>query len=633
MSLIAIDIETACALGCEKECSHALDPHRNSISVVGCFDGVDGRTFRDLGALSAYLLARPEAGLVAHNGKFDFKVLAAHGLDLTDRWTQDTLLMAATYTEKVSSEYLAWYAAERLRRNKLGAKHREASAHSLKVLAPYFLGVDPFWEADNHDNDEYVLKDVTYTYHLAHFLANALSQRGELAFYRDKLFPWTKMLLEMEQRGVALDMKELERSDADARYEAAKAKARLDTLWQDARIEYECRQISALQASYEEKASRAVERLKDKTKAVGTRLRYQAMFEKAKQKVEPLNLDSPVQLSWLLRDHLKLDITDFHGDEGTGKPILQKLATTRDDIKLFLEYRKQRKLTSAFFPSYREMQHNGTLHCSFNPTGTRTGRLSSSGPNLQQVPGHLHKLVRARPGYKLATYDMSAIEPRLIAYYTQDLRLIDIVNSGADFHGENARIFFGLDCDTSSVKELYPQERKMAKEVGLSLFYGAGSGRLEETSQKYGFHWTRGRCQEVLARFKEHYEGVYEFRDDVIAPVLMSGDAMVNLLGRPFRIDDPTDVHMQGMNTLIQGSASDLVINSAARMTKEFRAQGIDAHVLLLVHDEIVTEIPADKEAECVEIITRSMTDYKLPTALGPIKLLVEGKVADKWEK
>jgi DNA polymerase-1 len=90
---------------------------------------------------------------------------------------------------------------------------------------------------------------------------------------------------------------------------------------------------------------------------------------------------------------------------------------------------------------------------------------------------------------------------------------------------------------------------------------------------------------------------------------------------------------MQGLNTLIQGSASDLVLNSAHRMTTEFRARGIHAQVLLLVHDEIVTEIPAQNEAKCVEIITRCMTDYKLETYLGPVPLAVEGKVSDVWEK
>lgn len=637
--LISLDIETKCGLGCDTKCEHALDEHRNAISVVGLYyeqaSAPVAKVFRSLPDLSRHLHSLGDYALVGQNLKFDLKTLAAKGLNLASRWEDDTQLMAACLTEKISPEYLAWYAQERERRNKelpKGCSHRPGSLHSLKTLAPYFLGVEPFWENPaNHDNDEYVLQDCYYTYQLASVLANKLKEEDGYAFYKTKLLPWTKMLLEMERMGVRLDVTALEQSQLDASRLAADAARKIHTLWAPAFLAHRELQEQELAASYYEKKVKALEKAKDKARCEA---RYEALHLRAASKIEPFNLDSPAQLSWLLRDYLKLDITDFHGDEGTGKAILQKLATQgREDIATFLEYRKQTKLATAFFPSYKELMYEGNLHCSFNPTGTRTGRLSSSGPNLQQVPGHLHSLFIARPGRKLATKDMSAIEPRLIAYFTQDLNLVDIVRSGADFHGNNARIFFGLDCETKEVKERYPHERKMAKEVGLSLFYGAGSGRLEETAQKYGFTWSRRHCQEVLKRFKEEYEGVYHFRDNVLNPVLMSGARVTNLFGRNFSIPDPTDVHMQGLNTLIQGSASDMVLNSAHKMMEEFKRQNIAASVLLLVHDEIVTEIPEDSASLCEQIIDAAMTQYDLPTPYGNVPLAVEGKIAGFWSK
>jgi DNA polymerase I-like protein with 3'-5' exonuclease and polymerase domains len=641
MTLVSLDIETACNVtDCPgKGCAHALDEYRARITVVGVYyrgpSGPVGLVFRDLGELGRHLASLGDYRLVGHNLKFDLRHLAVAGLDLSAHWGEDTQLMAATLTEKVPEDWLAWYEAERKRQNEKlprGYSHRQASQHSLKVLAPYFLNVPAFWEdPSNHDNDEYVLKDCRYTYELTGFLSDKLKAEGNYDFYRDKLLPWTKLLLKMEQRGIELDLSALEKADQEALAAAEVARAKLDTLWAEAHAAYFERQAKELRAEYGLKSLTAQAKAKDRAKC---KIRYERLCEAAIAKLpRKINLDSPSQLAWLLKDHLGLEITNFHGDETTGKATLQKLAEGREDIKTFLEYRKQQKLASAFFPSYREMHYAAVLHCSFNPTGTRTGRLSSSNPNLQQVPGHLHKLFKARDGYRLATFDMSAIEPRLIAYFSHDLILFDLVNSGQDFHGYNAKVFFDLDCDVKEVKEAFPLERKMAKEVGLSLFYGAGTGRLKETSQKYGLHWNDGQCRRVLERFKEAYEGVYSFRDDILNPTLAFGHAVPNLFGRSFRIPDPTNVHMQGLNTLIQGSASDLVVNSATRIMTRFREAGIDGHVLLLVHDEIVTEVPAHREAEAVEIIKDAMTTYDLTTPLGPIKLEVEGKVAATWEK
>jgi DNA polymerase I-like protein with 3'-5' exonuclease and polymerase domains len=642
--LISLDIETKCGVGCAEKCDHAVDEFRNEVTVIGAAWGDPGSpmtaVFRTVGALASWLDEVPEPRFVGHNFKFDIKTLANKGLNLAPYWEHDTQIAAAVLTEKVSVEYLEWYGRERVRRNAQlprGYSHRPGSQHSLKVVAPFFLGVEPFWEdPTNHDNDEYVKKDVTYTLQLHHVLNQKLKADGHYDFYAKKLMSYSRLLLDAERRGIMLDLPAMEKADEEAKARAAEAKAQLDVLWSAPYAHYMRQQQQELFDSYAEKADTAAAKLKAPTpeKTAKTRARYADLFTKAASKLEPLNLDSPTQLTWLLKEHLRLDITDFDGDETTGKAVLQKLAGQgREDIRQFLIYRKARKLTTAFFPSYREMHVDGVIHCSFNPTGTRTGRLSSSRPNLQQIERGIKKLFRARPGYKLGVFDESAIEPRLIAFYSGDLNLYDIISRGLDFHGYNTKIFFDLDCDAQAVKKLYPLEREVGKEVGLSIMYGASYRRLQESAQKRGFAWGEKECKRKVERFKEFYEGVYTFREEVINPALMAGETLTNILGRPLKIDDPSEVHMKGLNTLIQGGASDLVCESARRIASDFREQQIDGHILALEHDCIVSEFPAEEAARAQEIICRRMTDYHLPTPLGVIPLAVEGAVSDCWDK
>jgi DNA polymerase I-like protein with 3'-5' exonuclease and polymerase domains len=635
--LVSLDVETACGVGCETKCEHALDPHRARVTVAGlvCADGTRG-TYRSVSELGAALDALGDVELVGHNLKFDLKVLAAQGLDLSAFWAHDTLLAAAVLVEKVSEDYLAWYERERARRNETlprGYSHRSGSPHSLKVLAPYFVGVEPFWEdPTNHDSDEYVLKDCEYTLALHYVLQDKLAKEGNADFYQ-KLFNWTAdVLLPAERAGIALDLAALEKATAEAERDALDARKRLDYIWQTPINEWRLKKKAELWAQYSDMLQRAVGKAKPGNKDK-TRDRYMALYEAAAKKLPPLNLDSPAQLNWLLKDYLGLDIKDFDGEETTGKAVLQRLAGDgREDIATFIKYRKARKLAQAFFPSYREMQVSGVIYTSFNPTGTRTGRLSSSGPNLQQVERGIHHLFVARPGMKLATYDMSAIEPRLIAFYTHDLNLYDIVAKGKDFHNYNTAQFFELDPETPDFKKRYAKEREVGKEVGLALMYGAGTNRLMESAQKRGFVWSPREARYKLDRFKEFYEGVYRFRDETIDPALKEG-AITNLFGRPVNIQDPSDIHMQGLNTLVQSAASDLVLNSAHRINRALRERSIAGGVRLLVHDEIVTEVPAEREDECVALITEAMTDYALVTPLGPVLLAVEGKVSTVWTK
>jgi DNA polymerase-1 len=147
-----------------------------------------------------------------------------------------------------------------------------------------------------------------------------------------------------------------------------------------------------------------------------------------------------------------------------------------------------------------------------------------------------------------------------------------------------------------------------------------------------GFKWSDSECREKARRFKDTYESAAAFKKYIDAQA-ESGAIIRNVMGRPFHFPNQEEIFMKCFNTLIQSSASDLVLNSAYKIQKEFNERGISGNILLLVHDEIVIEIPEDQTWACEEIITRNMTSYDLQTSLGPIKLEVEGAIESFWKK
>jgi len=640
--LISLDIETSCGVGCSEQCDHALDPYRNKIDLIGLYwketENENFVYFDSYESFQEFNTLHPEARYLGFNIKFDAHTLHTKGVNILDKIEHDALLMATVHTEKVPPQYQDWYESERREKNKSlpkGYSHRQTKGHSLKILAPYFLGVEPFWEdPTNHNNTDYLKKDVMYTMGLYEFFTQKLIESDNYTFYKEKMMRWDSLLLQMEIKGIKIDLDLMSEEEKKSDMAQKIYKQVLDDIWAPAYEAYRQLKINELEQEYKDMAAKAIAKLpaptQEKMEKVGQR--YQILLNKAASKLDTsLNLDSPSQLKWLLKDYLKLDITDFHDEESTGKPVLKKLSDGRKDIDLFLKYRAERKLITAFYPSYREMHVDGIMHANFKPFVARTGRLSSSHPNLQQVPRNLHKLFMARPGHSLIVKDQSAIEPRLIAYTSEDSVLFTILDKGLDFHGYNSRIFFDLKCEVNDVKKLYPLEREVGKEVGLAILYGAGAYRLQESAQKRGFVWDLAECQSKVSKFREAYFEVDTYRKQ-LNDELKKGP-LTNVLGRPFFIEDKEDIYMKGFNTFIQGSASDLVLHSAYRMQKEFNDKGLGANVLLLVHDEIVVEAPHDSIKEAEDIMERCMTDYRLETKWGLIKLATEGKVGERWEK
>lgn len=302
--LAALDLETRCNVPtckhyqrskCEEK--HSLQPWKDEITVIGVYDehGV-GRVFRGPKAAAqawSYVVDN-RYQLVGHNFKFDLAHLVVHTgasqdayHNLQSQWVGDTNLLASTSTSKIPDSWLETYNANRRKQD------RKAGKHSLKTLAPYHLGVEPYWEAEDHDDDEYVLKDCEYTLRLYQKL---MADGGpHIEFVEEKLLPWTKMVLDAELRGCQLDVSGLELYAKELRKKSQEMEAALEDMWAAGHKAYHEQQLAIINAKYD---------AQKQTKA--TPARRAAALANARTRI---SYSSHVQMAWLLRDFLGYDIT------------------------------------------------------------------------------------------------------------------------------------------------------------------------------------------------------------------------------------------------------------------------------------------------------------------------------------
>lgn len=629
--VLTVDIETT-----------GLDPWRDEITLVGTLWKGVYSYFRNKEEFREYILEQHgTAAWLGHNITFDIKFLLVKGwIDKVPKVIHDTQIMAHVMKEKVPKSYLDRYEIERKERNKSltkGFSHRYAQALSLKVLAPWFLKVDWFWETpEDHDNIGYNQKDCSYTDKLFDKFWDKMDQTS-LEFYHKRMLPWAQMLLEMTLTGISLDEAQISAAENEYLEKCSKAKAELDEMWAGAHIAYWEIQRLEVSQRYKEMLDKALLKAKDPTKSG---IRYGTLCAAALEKVETkINFNSPDQMKWLLKDYLGLDITKIEepeedeDPESTGKAVLNKLiGQGRKDIEKFLEWRKASKISTAFFPTYRELAVDNVIHPSFKITGTRTGRTSCSDPNMQQVPPDLYRIFKPRSGMTFLQYDLSGIEAALIALYSNDLTLYEVLDTDRSIHDFHAKELFGLDCEVEEVKDKYPLHRKAIKNVGFACFYGAGWRRIQVTLGSGGFPQTEREARQKLQILKSLYPGVFGFHKDITS-TFEDGGVIENLLGRPISIQDPADAYMKGFNTLIQSSASDLNLHACYKAKSEWAKSGIKGHPLLVIHDCIIAEIEKSRAEVASKVLVSSMTDYDLTCDHGPIKLKVEGGISDVWKK
>lgn len=347
------------------------------------------------------------------------------------------------------------------------------------------------------------------------------------------------------------------------------------------------------------------------------------------------NISSPQQLGKILFEELKLPAPVKYGKGktvSTAADVLEDLAADYEIARKVLEYRQLCKLKGTYVDALPQLidPATGRLHTSFNQTGAATGRLSSSNPNLQNIPirTELGREIRAafvpREGWKLIVADYSQIELRLLAHMSKDPLLVEAFRKGEDIHTRTAAEVLGLP-----PLMVTPDARRRAKAVNFGIVYGISSFGL---AAQLGI--SRGEADQYIRNYFARYQGVKEFIDLTIAEVRRTGVART-LLGRERPIPDMNSrnanargfAERTAVNTPLQGTAADVIKLAMVRIDRELFSHPYRTSMLLQVHDELVFEAPSEEVEEVTRVVKRQMEQvYPLD-----VPLLADVGVGPNW--
>jgi DNA polymerase-1 len=330
---------------------------------------------------------------------------------------------------------------------------------------------------------------------------------------------------------------------------------------------------------------------------------------------EQFNINSPQQLGYILFEKLKLPSkkkTRKKSSYSTDFEVLTELAALHEVPSLLLRFRTISKLKSTYLDALIHLVHpaTGRVHTSYNQTVTATGRLSSSNPNLQNIPikteegREIRRGFIAEEGHLLLSADYSQIELRVFAHYSDDPVLLEAFKRGEDIHTRTAAEVFDLD-----PKMVTSDMRRMAKTINFGIIYGMGPVRL---AKELGI--SRKMAQAYLDSYFERYKGVKEFKEKVIAQAQHNG--YVNTLFNRRRTlphihsDNghlKSEAERTAINTPIQGTAADLIKMAMIRIAEKLRTEHLSTKMLLQVHDELVFEVPQEELERATKIIKDEM--------------------------
>ena len=323
------------------------------------------------------------------------------------------------------------------------------------------------------------------------------------------------------------------------------------------------------------------------------------------------------------------------GQASTSQQTLEKLAGQHPVVDSILQYRKLEKMRSTYLdPLPRLVDPQGRIHTTFNQKATATGRLSSSNPNLQNIPvrGPLGKRMRscfiAGPGRLLVSADYSQVELRVLAHVSQDPALLEAFRNGEDIHARTAALVYDLPPDQVS-----PDQRRNAKTINFGLIYGMGAQKL---AQKLKISTTQAK--DFIARYFERLQGLKEFYEGVEASARKHG-FVTTLGGRRRLLPDINSAsgqaaalaRRQAINTVIQGSAADIIKLAMLAVARDERLRELDARLLLQVHDELLLEVPADAAEEAGALVARLMQDVCPAGKELSVPLLVDWGTGHDW--
>ncbi len=332
---------------------------------------------------------------------------------------------------------------------------------------------------------------------------------------------------------------------------------------------------------------------------------------------EDFSLDSPKQLSHVLFDVLGLPTAGLRktqrGYYSTNAKALEELARDHQVVRDILSYRELEKIRSTYLLALPGLiKADGRIHTTFNQTVAATGRLSSSNPNLQNIPVRSELGRRVRQAFTVAedevflACDYSQIELRLLAHLSGDEGLVAAFNSGADFHAATAARVFGV-----AVEDVTPALRSRAKAVNFGIVYGQQAFGL---SQTLGIG--RGEAQEMIDSYYAAYPGVRRYLDETVERARELGYAET-MYGRRRPVPDIASRNFQqqafaertAMNHPMQGSAADIIKIAMVRVADELARGGYAAKLVLQIHDELDFEVPKAELDEVSELVKRTMED------------------------
>ncbi|NPA31797.1 MAG: DNA polymerase I [Chloroflexi bacterium] len=556
--------------------SLAVDPEHGYYIPVG------HRTGRQLPWEQVREALRPaltagSKGKVGHNLKFDYVILARHGLEMTPL-TFDTML----------AEWLCDPASRNLGLKNLAWVRLDIQMTDISDLIGKGRGQKGMDEVPIAQVAPYAAADVAVVLRLIPVLQADMERRGVAHLLRELEMPLVPILAHMEMTGVAVDTEQLQRLEAKLRQRLAEIETRI----------------------YD---------------AVG----------------HPFNLNSPQQLAQVLYDELGLrpppgTRKTSSGRYTTAASVLEAMRDQHPVVGWILEHRELSKLLHTYVIALREQIHpeTGRIHTTYNQTGTVTGRIVSQNPNLQNIPVRtpLGREVRrafvAAAGYRWLSVDYSQIELRIVAHISGDENMIAAFRAGQDIHRATAAAIFGVPLDAVT-----PEQRRLAKAVNFGLIYGMtpyglaqAVGISQEEARAFVEAYFRRfpKVKEYMERtLRQAYQQGYVetlFGRKRYFPELQNPDISVNARRRAER---------EAINAPIQGTAADILKKAMIAVDETLRQDDTGARLLLQVHDELDLEVPAEAVAQVAPRVKEAMEGV----VQLAVPLVAEVKVGPNWDE
>ena len=347
------------------------------------------------------------------------------------------------------------------------------------------------------------------------------------------------------------------------------------------------------------------------------------------------NIASPRQVGEILFEHLKIDNKarkTKSGQYSTTEEVLERLRPNHPIVGKILDMRGLRKLMSTYINALPELinRHTGKIHTSFNQTVTATGRLSSSNPNLQNIPirdaegREIRRAFVASPGCRFFSADYSQIELRIMAHASGDVNMIEAFNSGADVHTATAAKIFKVPFE-----EVTSDMRRKAKTANFGIIYGISTFGLAER-----LSISRPEAKSLIEGYFATYPQIKEYMSNCVEEARKQG-FVTTICGRRRMLPDINShnntvrgyAERNAINAPIQGSAADIIKIAMIRIFNRIQREGMKARMILQVHDELNFDVPVNEIEQLKRLVTEEMQQaYELR-----VPLIADSGIADNW--